>query len=84
MKYFRQRDMADVFQLIKQRTGVELENPILTRLHTALVKDGDFELAESLVEQVDAQYGIFKSFTQKTKYQPIWQELHPTPTLGNV
>ncbi|KAI8333811.1 Muskelin N-terminus-domain-containing protein [Chlamydoabsidia padenii] len=79
MKYFRQRDMGDVFQLIKQRTGVELENPILTRLHTALVKEGNFELAESLVEQVDAQYNIFQSFTQKTKYQPIWQQLHPTP-----
>ncbi|CAO3593221.1 unnamed protein product [Absidia cylindrospora] len=80
MKHFRQRNMGDIFQLIKQRSGVELENPLLTRLHTALVKEGDFELAQALVEQADLQYGIFQTFTQNTKYEPLWQQLHPTPT----
>ncbi|CAO3610091.1 unnamed protein product [Cunninghamella echinulata] len=80
MKYFRQHNMMDVFNLLKNQTGIELENQLLSQLHTALVEDGDFEKVESLMDQADETYHIFQLFTDQSKYQPVWKQLQPIPT----
>lgn len=80
MKYFRQHNMMDVFNLLKKQTGIELENLLLSQLYHALVETGDFQKVESLIDEADEKYHIFQLFTDRSKCQPIWKQLQPIPT----
>ena len=37
LKYFRQKNLVDVYQQLQTQTSVTLEHPVLTELHTELV-----------------------------------------------
>ena len=53
---------------------MELEDPLITNLHQALVLDGDFEEAEKVIVKADERK-IFQTIAAEAKYTPSWQRL---------
>lgn len=51
LKHFRQQGYDSAFKALQDQTGVNLEDPMMAELHTALVKNGDFQKAETFIEK---------------------------------
>lgn len=49
LKFLRGRQMMDLYALLQARTGVELEHPLLSELHGALVDRGDFAACDAII-----------------------------------
>lgn len=77
LKHFRQRNMMDIFYLIKHRTNVELEHPFLTNLHESLVMKGDYAQAEILIQHAYKEH-MFDTYSQRVSYTPVWKRIYPT------
>ncbi|KAI8332241.1 muskelin-like protein [Chlamydoabsidia padenii] len=83
LKHFRQRNMMNLFQLLQERTGVELEHPLLTELHSQLVLQGDFEGTERLLSQLLDQ-GVFQQYVKNALYKANWRRIWATNQDGDV
>ncbi|KAI8047413.1 Muskelin N-terminus-domain-containing protein [Gilbertella persicaria] len=77
LKYFRQRNMMDTFYFIKDKTGVELEHPLLSQLHQYLVVETDFEAAERVLQLAHHECEIYRTYSDNATYKPIWRQLKP-------
>ena len=51
LKHLRKCNYQKAFSALQEESGISLEHPLLTRLHQALVEDGDYVAAESLVSK---------------------------------
>lgn len=67
----------DIFYLIKNRTGVELEHPFLSDLHKHLVLESDFDAAEHVLQEANA-CNIFNEYISNAEYKPIWKRIWST------
>lgn len=76
LKHFRQRNMPEAFNALQQRTNIDLEAPLVTALHRAIVIDGDVELAERLVEEASNR-GCFLDFLRNCSVRPVWRRITP-------
>ncbi|ORX50570.1 hypothetical protein DM01DRAFT_1384804 [Hesseltinella vesiculosa] len=83
LKHFRQRNMMHLFDLLQQRTGVTLEHPLLTQMHTQLVQLGDFEGAETILQQLHQQ-GIYQHNCQDAPYRASWRRIWATNQDGDT
>lgn len=63
-------------QALEGQTGIQLENPHVTRLHEILVHNGDFVGAEAFIEQ-SVNEGYFQNYIQQQEYQAFWQPVSP-------
>lgn len=59
LKYFRQRNYADLFQILQGHTGICLESPELAQLHQVIVAEGGFEEAEAIMCEA-AKQNVFQ------------------------
>lgn len=75
LKHFRQRNMMDIYDLLRQKSNIELEHPLIGKLHQAVVLQGDFEAAEQIILNADSQQ-IFKPYVQEAKYLASWQKIN--------
>jgi len=50
LKHFRQHNYQEAFESLQRRTQVQLEDPVLSKLHDILVIHGDFEGTENFME----------------------------------
>lgn len=74
LKHFRQKNMMDVYSNLQKTTSIELEHPLIEKLHQSAVVDGDFEAAEKIILDADEK-SIFKSYVENAKYLPTWQRI---------
>ena len=51
LKHFRQHNYLEAFESLQKKTKIQLEDPLLTQLHSLIVSDGDYVQAELLVKQ---------------------------------
>ena len=51
LKHFRQKNYNEVFASLQKKTKIQLEHPRLTELHNSLVRDGNYEETERLINQ---------------------------------
>ena len=59
LKHFRQKNYNEVFASLQKKTKIQLEHPRLTELHNSLVKDGNYEEPDRLVNQaIKGKYNI--------------------------
>ncbi|XP_012567064.2 muskelin isoform X1 [Hydra vulgaris] len=72
LKYFRQKNYTEAFNALKNETNVFLESPLLTSLHTSLVKNGNFEEAEHIIQN---SAHLFNEYISTQSYQPKWTAL---------
>ncbi|KAF9919128.1 Muskelin 1, intracellular mediator containing kelch motif [Lobosporangium transversale] len=75
LKHFRQRNLTDAFEALQQRTNVQLEDPLLTKVYHELVIKGNFKRVEELMMEA-AQLGLFDAYIQSYDYKPIWKRLN--------
>lgn len=64
----------DIFDTIKSRTGVELEHPLVSKLHREIVVDGNFAEAEELLKEAYAS-DIFSRYANSVDYKPQWEQI---------
>ncbi|CEG84146.1 hypothetical protein RMATCC62417_17991 [Rhizopus microsporus] len=83
LKHFRQKNMMDLYHLLKEKTGVEFEHPLISNLHQALVIDGDFDEAERIIDNAEAS-SIFDHYVQTAKYSLLWQEIYASNSDGDT
>ncbi|KAI9007518.1 Muskelin N-terminus-domain-containing protein [Phycomyces nitens] len=83
LKHFRQRNMMDIFHSLQARTGVKLEEPLLTHLHQVLVTEGDYEASENILNDTYKQ-GLFDGYANNTKYVPSWRRIYPSSDSSNA
>lgn len=69
--------MMDVFVTLQKKSNIQLEDPLITRLHQALVLEGNFDEAESIIDEGNSQH-VFQSYAEDAKYLPIWQRIYAT------
>lgn len=51
LKHLRRRRYKDAFEALSRESGVQLEGPLQSRLWNALVENGDYKLAEDILEE---------------------------------
>lgn len=51
LKHLRRRRYRDAFEALSRESGVQLEGPLQARLWNALVENGDYKLAEQILEE---------------------------------
>ncbi|CEP17136.1 hypothetical protein [Parasitella parasitica] len=83
LKYFRQKNMMDVFHILRNRTGVELEHPLISDLHRCLVVDANFTAAEQVLHTV-YQRNMYKPYSDSVKYTPIWKQIQASNEDGEA
>jgi hypothetical protein len=83
LKHFRQKNMMDIYQQLKAKTGIELEHPIIGKLHQALVTEGNFEQAEEIILNADQNRNLFQQFVQEAKYSPNWHRIYASNDDGD-
>ncbi|KAI8384170.1 Muskelin N-terminus-domain-containing protein [Blakeslea trispora] len=77
LKYFRQRNMMDAFSLLKHKTGIELEHPLLSQLHQYIVMDANFEAAEQVLQRAHYELNMYNAYSENATYQPVWRQILP-------
>lgn len=65
----------DIYNLLQEKSNIELEHPLIGQLHKAVVMEGDFEAAEQIVLNAESQ-GIFKCYVEEAKYLPTWYKIN--------
>ena len=51
LKHFRQKNYTEVFESLQKKTRIQLEDPLLTELHRALVIHGDYAESEQIIKR---------------------------------
>ncbi|KAJ3265912.1 Muskelin 1, intracellular mediator containing kelch motif [Chytriomyces hyalinus] len=74
MKHFRQRNYLDAFECLQKRTQLQLEDPLLTQLHDSLVMNGDFSVAEDIVQQAYTR-DLYTEYVRECSYKPEWRRI---------
>ena len=83
LKHLRQRRLLSPFQSTLERSGLQLEHPLVTSLHTSLVIQGDFVLCEATLNSI-ASTGLFSSSLLAEQPQAQWFRLHATDMDGDA
>ncbi|KAG0199227.1 hypothetical protein BGX28_007454 [Mortierella sp. GBA30] len=83
LKHFRQRKLFDAFKALQERTHIQLEDALLTKLHQELVLRGNFKRAEELMAEA-AERGLFDEYIRTYDYKPIWRRLGPNTARQSV
>lgn len=74
LKHFRQQNYTEVFESLQKKTRIQLEDPLLTELHEALVKRGDYLEAEQIIlRAIDG--GLFEDWINTLEPVPEWHPL---------
>ena len=82
MKHLRQRKFLGPFQSLLEQSGIQLEHPLVTSLHDALVIKGDFASSETLLESM-ATASLFSSSLQAEQPHAQWTQLHAVDADGD-
>merc|ERR1719228_865258 len=64
LKHFRQHNYLEVFESLQKRTKIQLEHPLLSELHSILVKDGDYSKTEEIMKKC-MDDGVFSGYMSK-------------------
>ncbi|CAG5036140.1 unnamed protein product [Parnassius apollo] len=74
LKHLRRRRYKDAFEALSRESGVQLEGPIQSRLWNALVENGDYKLAEQILEEAMNE-GEMDWYMSWQPYRPQWRQL---------
>ncbi|XP_072181671.1 muskelin-like [Diadema setosum] len=76
LKHFRQNNYHEAFESLQKRAKVNLEHPLLTELHSKLVRQGDFEGCEHIMDTA-LRDGLFCFYISNQDYKPLWRLISP-------
>ncbi|KAJ2999772.1 Muskelin 1, intracellular mediator containing kelch motif [Globomyces sp. JEL0801] len=78
LKHFRKRNLLDSFQALQKQTNLTLEHPLLSQLHQNLVINGNFDYAETLMQQA-LNDNLFDDYISDLSYKPVWNRITNGP-----
>ncbi|KAI9560300.1 hypothetical protein GHT06_014315 [Daphnia sinensis] len=76
LKHLRQNQCLEAFECLQKRTKVQLEDPLLSELHWAMVVKGDYEATEQLLHRA-VDNGLFGPYIHSQDYVPEWSRILP-------
>lgn len=82
LKHLRQRGYEESFKALEDETTIQLEDPLLTKLHNTLVIDGDFKCSEQLMSDF-SKNGFMDQYISNQKYNAKWSPLLESMSLGD-
>jgi muskelin len=83
LKHLRQRRLLTPYQSILARSGLQLEHPLVTELHSSMVLQGNWSHTEQLVHHV-SQAGLFDAYLHSCQPHAVWKRLYGTDADGDV
>lgn len=83
LKHLRQRRLLSPYESILSRAGIQLEHPLVTKLHESIVLQGDWQKAEQLIPAI-YEAGLFDSYLQAAQPHASWKRLYGTDADGDV
>lgn len=83
LKHLRQRRFLTPFQSALERSGLQLEHPLATSLHSSLVLQGDFTSSETFLTSI-ASAGLFSTSLLTQPPQTQWTRLHAADADGDA
>ncbi|KAJ2926627.1 hypothetical protein H1R20_g10465, partial [Candolleomyces eurysporus] len=83
LKYLRQRRLLTPFQTIIERADIQIENPLITRLHESIVLQGDWERAENLLHSI-SDADLFTEYLHSCQPQAMWKRVTGSDSDGDV
>ena len=83
LKHLRRRRFLQPFQSILSRSGLQLEHPTVTKLHTELVLRGDFTAAEALLPTI-ASTNLFSASLLSSQPYASWTRILAVDADGDT
>ncbi|KAG5643379.1 hypothetical protein DXG03_000993 [Asterophora parasitica] len=83
LKHLRQRRLLTPYESIISRSGFQLEHPLITKLHEAIVLRGNWQEAEHLISFI-SKTDLFDSYLHGTPPYASWKRLHGTDANGDT
>lgn len=83
LKHLRQRRFLTPFQSALERSGIQLEHPLITSLHTALVLQGNFPSSEAFLHSI-ASIGLFSASLSAQPPHTQWTRLRAADADGDA
>ncbi|XP_049964033.1 muskelin isoform X1 [Schistocerca serialis cubense] len=77
LKHFRQHNYNEAFEALQRHTEIQLEDPLLSKLHEILVNKGDYEGTEDFMEHSVSPGNLFSHYIKQQEYKPVWQPIQP-------
>lgn len=71
LKHFRQHGYDTAFNSLQEQTKIELEHPMMSKLHEILVTKGDFKMCEEFMESC-INDGLIDGTLSQQDYKPTW------------
>ncbi|KAG5639026.1 hypothetical protein H0H81_007639 [Sphagnurus paluster] len=83
LKHLRQRRLLTPYECIISRSGFQLEHPLLTKLHEAVVLQGNWAEAEHLVSFI-SKTEMFDTYLHGKQPHAVWKRLRGTDADGDI
>ncbi|KAK7468576.1 hypothetical protein VKT23_003080 [Stygiomarasmius scandens] len=83
LKYLRQRRLLTPYNSVLSRSGLQIEHPLVSKLHESIVLRGNWEQAIDLLSDI-SNAGLFDSFLRLCQPYAVWKRIHDTDDNGNV
>jgi len=83
LKYLRQRRLLTPYNSVLSRSGLQIEHPLVSKLHESIVLRGNWEQAIDLLSDI-SNAGLFDSFLHLCQPYAVWKRIHDTDDNGNV
>jgi hypothetical protein len=83
LKHLRERRLLSSYNDILSQAKIQIEHPLVTELHTSLVRHGDWSKAETLLQSI-ASASLFASFLDSCQPHSVWKRLLGTDRDGDV
>ncbi|KAF9028988.1 hypothetical protein BDZ89DRAFT_1065702 [Hymenopellis radicata] len=83
LKHLRQRRLLTPYNSILERSGLQMEHPLVSELYDLIVIQGKWEDAEKLLVKVSTA-GLFNDYLRSCEPHAIWERLRGTNPDGDV
>ncbi|THU94177.1 hypothetical protein K435DRAFT_966971 [Dendrothele bispora CBS 962.96] len=83
LKHLRQRRMLTPYSSILSRSGLQIEHPLVSKLHENIVLQGNWEQAMDLLNSISSA-SLFDSYLHRCQPYAVWKRIHDTNTNGDV
>ena len=83
LKHLRSRRLMAPFKALTASADVQLEHPLVTRLHDSIVSEGNWAEAERVL-QLAAGAGLLDTFSREAPAQATWTRLCGTNADGDT
>ncbi|KAF5357318.1 hypothetical protein D9758_005835 [Tetrapyrgos nigripes] len=83
LKHLRQRRLLTPYQSILSRSNLQVEHPLVSKLHQCIVLQGDWDQAIDLLNDI-SDAGLFDSYLHLCQPYAVWKQIHDTDDDGDI